>query len=118
MQPIRKLEGLQVLVEIDGEISAVESYLTLSHKFLFKENKLTTKYEWRRMKEGYAGEILTEVWLKRIEHWIKNALHCKTRSDKDWEWWNSDLKVFKITDHLFYCNICLLLYQIVQNPLD
>ena len=60
MQPIRKLEGLQVLVVIDGEISAVESYLTLSHKFLFKENEFTAKYEQRRMKEGYASEILTE----------------------------------------------------------
>ena len=45
MQPIRKLKGIQVLVEIDCEISAVESYLTLSHKFLFKENVFTAKYE-------------------------------------------------------------------------
>ena len=43
MQPIRKLEGLQVLVVIDGEISAVESYLTLSHEFLFKRNEFIAK---------------------------------------------------------------------------
>ena len=45
---------------IDGEISAVGSYLTLSHEFLFKENELTAKNERRRMKEGYVGEILIE----------------------------------------------------------
>ena len=52
--------AIQVLAVIDGEILVVESYLTLSHEFLFKENKLIAKYERRRMKEGYAGEILTE----------------------------------------------------------
>ena len=45
MQPIRKLEGLEVLAAIDGEISAVGSYLTLSHEFLFKENEFTAKHE-------------------------------------------------------------------------
>ena len=60
MQPIRKLEGLQVLAAIDGEISTVGSYLTLSHEFLFKENDFTAKYEEERMKQGYAGKILTE----------------------------------------------------------
>ena len=60
MQPIRKLEGLQVLAATDGEISAVGSYLTLSHKFLFKENEFTTKNREKRMKEGYASEILTK----------------------------------------------------------
>ena len=44
---------------IDGEISVVGSYLTLSHEFLFKENEFTAKNK-QRMKEGYAGEILTE----------------------------------------------------------
>ena len=47
MQPIKKLEGIQVLAAIDGEISAVESYLTLSHEFLFKENEFTAKSERR-----------------------------------------------------------------------
>ena len=61
IQPIRKLKGIQDLAAIDGEISAVESYLTLSHKFLFKVNKFTAKYEQRRMKEGYASEILIEA---------------------------------------------------------
>ena len=60
MQPIRKLEGLQVLVAIDGEISAIDPYLTLSHKFLFKEKKFPAIHIEKRMKEGYAGEILTE----------------------------------------------------------
>ena len=63
MQPIKKLEGLsaiQVLAAIDGEISTVESYLTLSHKFLFKENEFTATYREKRMKEGYASEILIE----------------------------------------------------------
>ena len=45
---------------IDGEISAVESYLTLSHKFLFKENEFIATYIEKRTKEGYAGEILIE----------------------------------------------------------
>ena len=61
MQPIKKLEGLKVLAAIDGEISVVGSYLTLSHKFLFKEKNFTTKYEEvERIKQGYAGKILTE----------------------------------------------------------
>ena len=60
MQPIKKLEGLQVLAAIDGEISVIESYLTLSHKFLFKRNKFTAKEREKRTQEGYAGEILTE----------------------------------------------------------
>ena len=60
MQPIKKLKGIQVLAAIDGEISVVESYLTLSHEFLFKENVFIAKYERRRTKEGYAGEILIE----------------------------------------------------------
>ena len=51
---------MQVLVAIDGEISAVGSYLTLSHEFLFKENNFTAKYEEERTKQGYAGKILTE----------------------------------------------------------
>ena len=43
MQPIKKLEGLQVLAAIDGEISAVGSYLSLSHEFQFKENEFIAK---------------------------------------------------------------------------
>ena len=30
--------AIQVFVAIDGEISIVDLYLTMSHKFLFKEN--------------------------------------------------------------------------------
>ena len=60
MHPIKKLKGIQVLAVIDCEISTVESYLTLSHEFLFKENEFPATYIEERMKEGYAGEILTE----------------------------------------------------------
>ena len=60
MQPIRKLKGIQVLAAIDGEILAVESYLNLSHEFLFKENEFPAIHIKKRMKEGYAGEIMTE----------------------------------------------------------
>ena len=52
--------AIQVLVAIDGEISVVDLYLTMSHKFLFKENKFPATHREKRMKEGYAGEILTE----------------------------------------------------------
>ena len=106
MQPIRKLEGLEVLAAIDGEISVVGSYLTLSYEFLFKENDFTTKYEEERTKQGYAGKILIEGWL-RVQS-IESEMHYIAKQDqKDWEWWNSDVKVSKIVDHLFYCNICL-----------
>ena len=60
MQPIRKLEGLHILAATDGEISAVGSYLTLSHEFIFKENDFIAKYEEERTKQGYACKILTE----------------------------------------------------------
>ena len=82
MQPIRKLEGLSgntsLSGNIDGEILAVESYLTLSHEFLFKENEFITTYREKRMKEGYADEILIERWLRK-------------QSDKSEQRWNSDL---------------------------
>ena len=45
---------------IDGEISAVDFYLTMSHKLLFKENEFPAIYEVKRMKECYAAEILAE----------------------------------------------------------
>ena len=51
---------MQVFAAIDGEISSIDPYLTMSHKFLFKENEFTAKYERKRMKEGYASEILIE----------------------------------------------------------
>ena len=60
MEPIRKLKGIQVLAAIDGEISTIESYLTLSHEFLFKENKFIATYIEKRKKEGYVGEIMIE----------------------------------------------------------
>ena len=60
IQPIRKLKGMQVLAAINGEISAIDPYLTMSHEFLFEENEFPAKYREKRTKEGYAGEILTE----------------------------------------------------------
>ena len=44
---------------IDGEISTIDFYLTMSHTLLFKENEFPTKRREKRMKEGYASEILT-----------------------------------------------------------
>ena len=52
--------AIQDLVAIDGEISAVDPYLTMSHKFLFKENEFPAIHAVKRKKECYAGEILTE----------------------------------------------------------
>ena len=51
---------MQVLAAIDGEISTVDLYLTMSHKFLFKENEFPAIDAVKRKKECYAGEILTE----------------------------------------------------------
>ena len=52
--------AIQVLVAIDGEISAIGPYLTMSHEFLFKDNEFPAINIEKRTKEGYAGEILIE----------------------------------------------------------
>ena len=49
--------AIQVLTTIDGEISAVDPYLTMSHEFPFKENEFPVIHIEKRMKEGYASEI-------------------------------------------------------------
>ena len=40
----------QILVAIDGEISAVDTYLTMSHTLLFKENEFLSINEEKRTK--------------------------------------------------------------------
>ena len=51
---------IQVFAAIDGEISAIDPYLTISDGLLFKENEFPAIHIEKRTKEGYAGEILTE----------------------------------------------------------
>ena len=46
----------------DGEMLAVDFYLTLSHRILYKENKFQAIHEEKRgRRQRYAGEILVEV---------------------------------------------------------
>ena len=47
---------IQVLVAIDSEISAIDLYLTMSHKFLFKKNKFPVTHEVKRMTENLMLE--------------------------------------------------------------
>ena len=47
------------LAAIDGEISSIDFYLTLSHRFLYKENNLQVIYE------EEEGTIMLEKFLQK-----------------------------------------------------
>ena len=49
----------------------------MSHEFLFKENEFAAKHREKRMKEGYAGEILTEGWLRKQSNQISPPISKK-----------------------------------------